>query len=436
MAEQSARLVIALLSGDDARDAPLRAALAHLPAESILTSDPDRATAAGEEGDVALWILDTANPGVSAEQLTASLPAGRTLLLVDSGESLEADASTASPLLLSRPFQERTLLILCEHLLREATIERAATAPESPSLTARPPALFKTRALYAEATRFVEDVLESVRDGKKPSMTSARVLAEKVHTSLLQGNRLLLMALEPYERFELPAHCVNVALLAAKVSMGLGWGVDGVLRAIQAGLLHDMGMARLPESLLHKEGKLNEEEWELVRRHPSYGAEIVERFGEEYDWLRLAVFQEHERMNGQGYPSGLTGEEIDALARVIAVADVFEAFSHPRTYRSLFTSYEALEKVVGLREESLSAEVVAALVDEISAFPLDSFVLLSTGDIGRVVATNPTNLMRPVIRTVWDPLWRPVEVSRTLDLSEETSVSVTRPLHETEIPIT
>ncbi|MCZ6476794.1 MAG: hypothetical protein O6851_00500, partial [Gemmatimonadetes bacterium] len=149
-----------------------------------------------------------------------------------------------------------------------------------------------------------------------------------------------------------------------------------------------------------------------------------------------AVFQEHERMNGQGYPAGLTGEEIDALARVIAVADVFEAFSHPRTYRSLFTSYEALEKVVGLREEALSAEVVAALVDEISAFPLDSFVLLSTGEIGRVVATNPTNLMRPVIRTVWDPQWRPVEVSRTLDLSEETSVSVTRPLHETEIPIT
>ena len=95
-----------------------------------------------------------------------------------------------------------------------------------------------------------------------------------------------------------------------------------------------------------------------------------------------------------------------------------------------------MEKVVGLREESLSAEVVAALVDEISAFPLDSFVLLSTGEIGRVVATNPTNLMRPVIRTVWDPLWKPVEVSRTLDLSEETSVSVTRPLHETEIPIT
>ncbi len=129
--ESSARRVIALLSGDDARDAPVRAALAHLPAESILTSDPDQATAAGEVAEVALWIFDAANQGVSAEQLAASLPAGRTLVLVDSGEVLEADPSTASPLLLARPFQERTLLILCEHLLREATIVTAATAPES-----------------------------------------------------------------------------------------------------------------------------------------------------------------------------------------------------------------------------------------------------------------------------------------------------------------
>jgi hypothetical protein len=91
---------------------------------------------------------------------------------------------------------------------------------------------------------------------------------------------------------------------------------------------------------------------------------------------------------------------------------------------------------VGLRGESLSGDVVAALVDEISAFPLDSFVMLSTGEIGRVVNTNPTNLMRPVVQTVWNPMWEPLDEPRTLDLAEETTVSVTRPLHETELPIT
>ncbi len=328
-----------------------------------------------------------------------------------------------------------------DHLLRGLSFEDSEFAAstdsgEVPRVVPRAPSLFKSRSLYTEATRFVEAVLDDVRTGRAPQLAASRVLSERVHTSLLQSNRLLLMALEPYERFELPAHCVNVALLAGKIAMGLDWGVDGVLRAIQAGLLHDMGMARLPDRLIHKEGKLTDEEWDQVREHPTRGAEIIEGFGEEFDWLRRAVVQEHERMNGQGYPAGLAGREIDALARVIAVADVFEAFSHPRTYRSLFTSYEALEKVVGLRDESLSGDIVAALVDEISAFPLDSFVLLSTGEIGRVVSTNPMNLMRPVVQTVWDPLWQPIGEPRTLDLSAETAISVSRPLHETELPIT
>ena len=329
--------------------------------------------------------------------------------------------------------------LAAEHLLRgldEASSVSAADAGEAPRVVPRAPSLFKSRSLYAEATRFVDGALEAVRCGEAPRLSEARLLAERIHTSLLQSNRLLLMALEPYERFELPAHCVNVALLAGKIAMGLDWGVDGVLKAIQAGLLHDLGMARLPDHLIHKEGKLSDDEWELVRQHPTFGAEVIDGFGEGYQWLRRAVVQEHERMNGQGYPAGLAGQEIDPLARVIAVADVFEAFSHPRTYRSLFTSYEALEKVVGLRDESLSGDIVATLVDELSAFPLDSFVLLSTGEIGRVVGTNPMNLMRPVVQTVWDPLWHPIDEPRTLDLSSETAVSVSRPLHETELPIT
>jgi HD-GYP domain-containing protein (c-di-GMP phosphodiesterase class II) len=407
-------VVVALLSGDDRRDGAIREALSRLESRASIMATADASEAqAAAGGTEAVCVLDAVNHELSIESFLREL----------------GDVA-------------RTLAVLCDDLLDAAVrsvVEATGTeAPgeESPRVLARAPSLFKSRVLYTEACRYVESVLADAVAGRKPKVAEARILAERIHTSLLQSNRLLLMALEPYDRFELPPHCANVALLAGKITMGLGWGVDGVLRAIQAGLLHDIGMARLPERVLLKAGKLSEDEWELVRQHPDHGAEIIGRLGEAYEWLRLAVVQEHERMNGQGYPEGLSGEEIDGLARVIAVADVFEAFSHPRTYRSLFTSYEALEQVVGLRDESLSGDVVAALVDEISAFPLDSFVMLSTGEIGRVVHTNPTNLMRPVVQTVWNPLWQPVDEPRTLNLAEETAVSVTRPLHETELPIT
>jgi len=435
-------LVVALLSGDDGRDAAVREALSRLEARAsvVATADASEAqAAAGVTG--AICVLDAANGQLSIESFFRELGGLPTILLLDPGR--EADAIPAAvEHCLAWPSRARTLAVLCEDLLdavAPSVVEAAdieTSGEEDPRVLARAPSLFKSRVLYAEACRYVESALADVVAGRKPKVAEARILAERIHTSLLQSNRLLLMALEPYERFELAPHCANVALLAGKITMGLGWGVDGVLRAIQAGLLHDIGMARLPERVLLKAGKLSEDEWELVRQHPDHGAEIIGRLGEAYEWLRIAVAQEHERMNGQGYPTGLAGDEIDGLARVIAVADVFEAFSHPRTYRSLFTTYEALEQVVGLRDESLSGNVVAALVDEISAFPLDSFVMLSTGEIGRVVNTNPTNLMRPVVQTVWNPMWEPLDEPRTLDLAEETTVSVTRPLHETELPIT
>lgn len=434
--------IVALLSGDEGRDEAAREALSRLEARTsvVVTTDAPEAQAAAA-GSETLWIVDAANGGLSIESFLEELGDTPAILLRDTGATVETIPDGFDHCL-TWPYRSRTLAVLLGDLLDAMTSQGVdddvveAPGEETPRVLARAPSLFKSRVLYTESCRYVEGVLSDVVAGRKPKVAEARILAERIHTSLLQSNRLLLMALEPYERFELPAHCANVALLAGKITMGLGWGVDGVLRAIQAGLLHDIGMARLPDRVLLKAGKLSEDEWELVRQHPHNGAEIIGRLGEEYEWLRLAVAQEHERMNGQGYPEGLTGEEIDGLARVIAVADVFEAFSHPRTYRSLFTSYEALERVVGLRDDSLSGDVVAALVDEISAFPMDSFVMLSTGEIGRVVHTNPTNLMRPVVQTVWNPMWEPVDEPRTLDLAEETTVSVTRPLHETELPIT
>jgi HD-GYP domain-containing protein (c-di-GMP phosphodiesterase class II) len=261
------------------------------------------------------------------------------------------------------------------------------------------------------------------------------VVAERLHTSMLQSNLLLNRALEPYKRFEIPTHCANVAIFGAKIALSLELPIDEVLQVIQAGLLHDLGMARLPESILFKQGELSEEERGVMQEHPSLGAEIVSRLGAEHAWLQRAIREEHERMDGSGYPRGLAGDRIDRLAKIIGVADVFEAFSHLRAYRSPFTAFEALERIMQMRGEVLDARIVDALADEISVFPLDSYVKLSTGAIGRVVATNPDNLMRPTIEVLWNESWAPVE-PKVVSLEDAPDLAIERPLHESEVPIT
>lgn len=392
-AGEAARRVVVLLSGDPDRDRSTRRALEDGETEVVETDDPASALEAVAGGDV-LVVGDRAD--------LARL--GRV-----------------------RPTAEEEV--------REE--EGPAGAGESgPTLQIRRPARFSARPLHAEAVAYVRDSLEAASERDPPDTERAKVVAERLHTSLLQSNMLLLRALEPYKRFDLATHCANVSIIAGKIAMGMEWSLQPTLRCLQAGLIHDLGMTRLPDRILRKEGTLTDAERKEMQRHPTLGAEILEPLGEEYAWLRRAVAQEHERRDGSGYPRGLPGEDIDPLATVLGVADEFEAFSHARSYRSPFTAYEALERVLAMREGRFPSDVVDALANEISVFPLDSYVLLSTGEIGRVVASNAENLMRPTVELLWDEDWQPLPEPERVRLADRPQVSVTRPLHEAEVPIT
>jgi putative nucleotidyltransferase with HDIG domain len=432
--------IVALLSGN--------ADLDRGTGEAVVRVDPE-ARAESEAGAALeaigprtrLVVVDLAQPDLDIDDLVRRLEAPEDfappaiLLVLPSGTAEPADA-VAHGHYIGRPVRPETLTALCHALVQQQEAEIGAIDSPTPVVRARRPARFSARPLHGEAVRFVNTSFERARDGVAPDPNAARLLAEKFHTSLRQGNLLLLRALEPYPAFELPVHCVNVAIIAAKIALGLDLPLEDTLRVIQAGLLHDIGMAYLPVEVLEKEGPLSEDERLEVRRHPLYGAEILARLGEPFEWLRRAVRQEHERWNGEGYPEGLTGDDIDPIARILGLADVFEALSHMRHYRTPFSTYEALERVLALREEQFAARIVDALADEISVFPLDSYVQLSDGQIGRVASTNPENLLRPLVEVLWNERWEPLEESRRISLADTPDLSIARPLHESEVPIT
>jgi len=430
--------VVALLTGLPEVDGTTIAALRLVEPHFLGSDDPAEVLAAVTPASQ-LVICDADNPGFDLTAISdclASHPGATLLVLLGEGEDPRTRFGPEIDHFLSRPFREETLAALCRLLLEHGRMPVQHLAGAPPPLRVRQPARFSTRPLYGEATRFVERVFESVQLEKKPDIDGARVIAERLQTSLMQSNQLLLRALEPYDRFELGTHCVNVSIVAGKIAIGMELSLSDTLRAVQAGLLHDIGMARLPLSILEKEGSLTEEELQEVKRHPGHGADLLSGIGADGEWIRQAVLQEHERMDGGGYPAGLPGSGIDLLARIIGVADVFEAFSHARFYRSQFTAYEALEKVVAMRGEQFDSAVVDALASEVSVFPLDSYLQLSTGDIARVIGTNPDNLMRPIVEVLWNGSWEALMPPDRLDLAEATEISVSQPLHESEVPIT
>lgn len=359
--------------------------------------------------------------------LAADLPV---LVVAGSGtsaDSIELDDGSA---LVTWPVSPTALRALVGGLALDATVVRGRLRARSPDGGGSP------GALYAEIVAAANAAFEAAREGQPPELGQTRLLAERIHSNLLRDNGLVLRSLEPHAEYDMASHSANVAIIAGKVALGMAMGTEDVVRVILSGIVHDIGMARLPAELVRKSGRLTESERDELRKHPVLGAELLVDVEPRYAWLEAVVLQEHERMHGQGYPAGLVGRAIDPLAQVIGLADVFEALSHPRAYRSPYTALEALEQVSEMKGEYFEAGVVAALVNEISAFPLDSFVQLSTGAIAQVVGTNPENILRPEVLVRWDADWSLVDPPRRLDLADNPEVTVARALLEAELPIT
>ncbi len=330
---------------------------------------------------------------------------------------------------LTWPVSSMALSSVCRGMLEESRSSGS-------TIRARSPGGASDTVLYREVVSMAAATLELGDKGQVPDLGAIRLLAERIHSQLLRDNGLVNRSLEPHPEFDLASHSANVAIIAGKLGLGLAVGVEDVVRVIMAGIVHDIGMARLPGSILRKPGRLSDEEQQLIRTHPLLGAELLDGIESRYSWLPTIILQEHERMQGQGYPSGLTSSTIDPLAQIIGLADVFEALSHPRSYRSPYTALEALEQVSDMGGEYFEPGLVVALLNEISAFPMDSYVQLSTGEIAQVVGTNPGNILRPEVVIRWDGSWNLVDNPRRLDLADMPDVTVARALLEAELPIT
>jgi len=430
---------MAVLLPEQGADELLRILLDSDPEAIVLDAgDTDDPLAAGRESGATLFVIhEDFWPG-RPEDSGSPVDIGsldpqeqmRTLLLLDGSRGGNpAERIRGADSYFTLPCSPPLLVAACRVLLA-ARLDRAG------NLRARPPRAAASSELYDEAKTTVAKVLDSVGRGETPALGDTRLIAERIHTSLLHDNVLVNRSLEPHAPYDLYSHSTNVAVIAGKLALGMAHPTEEIIRSIQAGLVHDLGMARLSQTLLANPGTFTEEERQELRTHPELGAEALEPLGSRYEWLQQVVLQEHERRQGQGYPLGLKGGSIDPLARLIAVADVFEALSHPRTYRSPNTALEALEQVASMGGDWFDPGVVAALVNEISAFPLDSYVQLTTGEIARILATNPENLFRPQVEVLWDSDWTRVDPPRRVDLSDTADVTVARLLLESELPLT
>jgi HD-GYP domain-containing protein (c-di-GMP phosphodiesterase class II) len=189
-------------------------------------------------------------------------------------------------------------------------------------------------------------------------------------------------------------HSVDVGVLSLMIEHQYGLTGDALHQLGIAGLLHDVGKARIPLSILNKPGKLTKEEFDIIKRHPVYGFEIVRDHHAYSPQILEGILHHHEKMNGTGYPDGQRYGEISDFARIISIADIFDALVTKRPYKNPCTGREAIEMIYAMGNE-LDNRLINAFLESVILYPVDSIVKLSNGRAAQVVENYSKYPSRP-----------------------------------------
>ncbi len=191
-------------------------------------------------------------------------------------------------------------------------------------------------------------------------------------------------------------HSVDVATMSMIIAKKMGYPRDQIYEIGISGLLHDMGKSKIPLEVLNKPGRLTDEEFEVMKTHALLGYRILQEKKEISDEIRYGVLQHHEKMNGKGYPLGVTADKIHKFAKIMSVADVYDALVTERPYKKAFSQRTAVEMIMSMTEE-LDINAMKAFLASVILYPVDTVVELSNGERAWVVKNNPTTALRPVV---------------------------------------
>lgn len=193
-------------------------------------------------------------------------------------------------------------------------------------------------------------------------------------------------------------HSINVALYSLLIGKWIGLNEVEMKKVIKAGLLHDIGKSKISSSIINKKGKLTREEFEIIKTHSQIGYEMSKSISDIDEDVRQAILSHHEREDGSGYPRGLKGEEISIYAKILAIADVYDALTSERIYKDKSTPFEAIEefRIMGLH--SFDTRILNIFFNSIIQYYVNSKVKINSGEVGEIVFIPPNDITKPVIR--------------------------------------
>lgn len=319
-------------------------------------------------------------------------------------------------------------------------------AAEKPVATAAPPStaapslvdykqqIHIVQDVYDTVGNYVRDIRITVRESASVDIAPGLELVRKIVSQpevLLTIHPLTLRHGDDRDNYIFqPIHTMIYAL---RLGLHMHYAKESLVELGLSALLQNIGMFLIPDDILYKNSPLTEPEIAVIRKHPETGRDLLLPYRNEKPWLLETVYQHHERENGQGYPQGIKGDAIIEYAKIIGICDSYEAMTNNRPHKKAILQFNSIKNLIGSKEELFSPDMLKLFLEEMTIYPVGSYVKLNNAAIGRVIATNTDLPMKPVIRLIVDGKGDRLSEEEIVNLTESNVLSILAVISENDL---
>ncbi|MFC5471298.1 HD-GYP domain-containing protein [Cohnella suwonensis] len=291
-----------------------------------------------------------------------------------------------------------------------------------------------TAELRIEAAHAIQDTFAQLQSGNNKVLRAVNPLnadkLQKVFKDLiyeLRTNQRVLSLLTNvfvHDNY-IFSHSINVAIYTLAMAVKAGYNEKQLNEIAIGGVFHDIGKWRIPLDVLNKKGRLSPEEFDLIKNHPADGFELLRNQPGISLLSAHCAYQHHEKLDGSGYPRGLIGDEIHPYAKMMAVADVYDALTSSRSYRKAMLPHEAMEVLFAETNTHFDAGIIQTFRQSVASYPIGVTVRLNSGETAVVAQYLFHSPSRPIVRVIKDPYGQRLTKPYDLDLSKNLTVMIT-----------